>query len=376
MKTTRFFTLFAALALTISAYAYDFKDGDLSTSLYYNITSSTAPYTVEVTYQAYKIGTKTYPFYLTEVVIPSTVSYGGITYSVTSIGESAFYYCENLTSVSIPNTVTSIQSDAFRYCVSLTSITIPSSVNYIGGGAFSFCSKLASVKIPEGLTSILRETFHECSSLTSVTIPKSVTNIGYGAFWSTKLTSVTIPEGVTSIGGYAFNVTAQSPAVFSVVFNADSCADIYEHPTSGSFYKVFGALKSITIGNNVKRIPANLLRDVSLNSELTIPESVKSIGARALDTKKYFGSTLVVNCRSITPPTLATSLWAWLVRVPCDALETYKTATYWEKNIIYGSAFSGFKLTVNTNEYLGRAIQSPACDNIIVARSFRRSDRP
>ena len=90
MKTTRLLTLFTALIIALSAYAYDFQSGDL----YYNITSSTAPYTVEVTYQAYKTATATYPA-LTKVVIPSTVSYGGKTYSVTSIGKSAFNYSKS-----------------------------------------------------------------------------------------------------------------------------------------------------------------------------------------------------------------------------------------------------------------------------------------
>ena len=204
MKTTRLFTLFAALALTISANAYDFQSGDL----YYNITSSTAPYTVEVTHQAYKSYTATYPN-LTKVVIPSTVSYGGRTYSVTKIAWAAFYYCSSLTSVSIPNTVTSIQSDAFKYCSSLTSITIPSSVNDIGSWAFSHCRKLASVKIPESVTQIADLVF-EYSGLTSVTIPKSVTSIGFGAFMFTNLTSVTIPKGVTSIGKNAFIINLRS----------------------------------------------------------------------------------------------------------------------------------------------------------------------
>jgi hypothetical protein len=56
--------------------------------------------------------------------------------SVTSIGNSAFYGCSGLTSVTIPNSVTSIGICAFSECSGLTSVTIPNSVTSIGGSAF------------------------------------------------------------------------------------------------------------------------------------------------------------------------------------------------------------------------------------------------
>lgn len=104
--------------------------------------------------------------YSGDVAIPSSVVYLGNTYSVTSIGSWAFAFCDELTSVTIPNSVTSIDMDAFLEC-SLTSITIPNSV-----------------------TDIRFEAFRNCS-LTSVTIPSSVSSIGYGAFFGCDLTTIT-----------------------------------------------------------------------------------------------------------------------------------------------------------------------------------------
>ena len=69
--------------------------------------------------------------------IPETVTYYGKTLKVTGIGQSAFLWSINLTSVTIPNSVTSIGNSAFLYCSSLPSVTIPNSVTYIGNGAFS-----------------------------------------------------------------------------------------------------------------------------------------------------------------------------------------------------------------------------------------------
>ncbi len=74
-----------------------------------------------------------------DLTIPESVTYGGISYPVTSIGDEAFYDCSGLTSVTIPNSVISIGRMAFGACSGLTSVTIPNSVTSIGGQAFSFC---------------------------------------------------------------------------------------------------------------------------------------------------------------------------------------------------------------------------------------------
>ena len=159
------------------ASAHDFEvDG-----IYYQITSSTKPYTVAVSYKG-----SSWRSYLDEytgsVTIPETVSYNGKVYSVTSIGDGAFGGCHGLTSVTIPNSVTSIGNEVFYGCSGLTSVTIPNSVTSIGDHAFSWCSGLTSVTIPNSVTSIGDHAFEYCSGLTSVTIPNSVTSIGHYAF--------------------------------------------------------------------------------------------------------------------------------------------------------------------------------------------------
>ena len=126
--------------------------------------------------------------------------------SVTSIGYCAFYGCESLTSITIPDSVTSIGEGAFAYCDSLTSITIPNSVTSIGVYVFNGCTSLTSITIGDSVTSIGEYAFAYCESLTSITIPDSVTSIGSGAFSDCdSLTSITIPDSVTSIGEDAFH---------------------------------------------------------------------------------------------------------------------------------------------------------------------------
>ncbi len=143
--------------------------------------------------------------YTGSVVIPATVTYGDVTYSVTSIGGYAFSGCSGLTSVTIGNSVTSIGRWAFYKCSGLTSVTIPNSVTSIGNSAFSYCSGLTSITIPNSVTSIGNYTFYGCNGLTSITIPNSVKSIGNSAFYACSgLTSITIGNSVTSIGNDAF----------------------------------------------------------------------------------------------------------------------------------------------------------------------------
>ena len=118
--------------------------------------------------------------------------------AVTSIGDSAFYYCSGLTSVTIPSGVTGIGFSAFFRCSGLASVTIPEGVTGIGSSTFSGCSGLTSVTIPEGVTSIGEYAFSGCSGLTSVTIPSSVTNIGSNAFADCSGLISIIVEGKTT----------------------------------------------------------------------------------------------------------------------------------------------------------------------------------
>ena len=287
----RLITAVAIMMLSLQAMAYDFSYTYQGKRLYYDRTSDN---TVRVTY--YRRSSSNDNYVSGDVVIPTTVTYNGTTYSVTSIGGSAFSGCSGLTSVSIPNSVTSIGGSAFSYCRGLTSVTIGNSVTSIGEGTFSGCSGLTSVTIPNGVTSIGGSAFSGCSGLASVTIPNSVTSIGYGAFRGCSgLTSVTLPNSLTSIGGDAFwgcngltsvtiptGVTSIGWSAFygcsdltTLNFNAINCQDFevyYNYPFSGT------SLTTVNIGDSVQRIPANFVRGCCGLTSVTIPNSVTEIG--------------------------------------------------------------------------------------------------
>ena len=126
-----------------------------------------------------------------DVIVPGNVD----GYTVTSIGDSAFYNCCALYSVTIPDSVKFIGDSAFYLCFNLESVTFGNSVTRIGNRAFYLCIGLTSVTIPDSVTSIGDRAFDGCSGLTSVTIVNAVTSIGASAFSGcTGLTSVTMGD--------------------------------------------------------------------------------------------------------------------------------------------------------------------------------------
>ena len=120
--------------------------------IYYNLTEETKVAEVTSNPQKYK----------GDIIIPASVEYDGITYKVKSIGGYAFYLCQEMTSVIIPNSVTTICNHAFDMCSGLTSVSIASSVTKIQDYAFFGCKSLSSVNIPNNVTEIGQGTFWEC----------------------------------------------------------------------------------------------------------------------------------------------------------------------------------------------------------------------
>lgn len=371
-----------SLLLAIPAWAYDFEvDG-----IYYNIISDVEPCRVEVTYREHLN-----PSYSGEVVIPETITNVGISYSVTSIGISAFYGCRDLTSIEIPNSVTSIESGAFQNCSGLTSVTIPKSVTFfgiyplegcssleqivvdegnqnfdsregcnaiirtvdntlvagcknsiipnsvttLGLGAFCGCTTLTSIAIPNSVTSIEEAVFYGCSSLTSVIMPNSLTVIRNQTFYSCMaLTSIEIPESVNSIGEDAFN-TCRS-------------------------------LTSVDIPNAVTSIGNRAFKRCYGLTSVTIPNSVTSIGDNAFDVCRFLKEVIV---EALIPPICGDAPFPnqnVSIYVPCDSKEVYANADVWRDYPNIFGIESLISLVVRScDESLGtaRISHQPDCEN-------------
>ena len=297
MKTTTFKRAIIAIAMILvtaaTSWAYDFSVN----GIYYGKNSDGK--TVYVSSGDNK--------YSGSVVIPSTVTYSGTTYSVTSINYRAFYNCSGLTSVTIGNSVTSIGYEAFSGCSGLTSLTIPNSVTSIGNYAFQYCSGLTSVTIPNSVTSIGGSAFYYCSGLTSVTIPNSVTEIGSNAFYNcSALTKVEISD-IAAWCKISFvpndNYVYSNPLTYAhhLFLNGKEVTKLIipNSVTSISNYAFIGfrALTSVAIPNSVTSIGKAAFAHCSGLMSLAIPNSVTSIGQSAF-----------YNCSGLTSVTIGNSV--------------------------------------------------------------------
>lgn len=332
MKKQLLLMLLMMLPLVASADAVEIN------GIYYNLITKVRQ--AEVTSNPYK--------YKKTVEIPETVDYNNVTYSVTSIansafekcsgltsviipnsvmtiGNSAFYLCSNLTSVIIPNSVTTIGFDAFSACLGLTSVTIGNSVTTIGSGAFYNCSKLTSVIIPNSVTSIGDRMFCGCSGLTSVIIPNSVTSIGWNSFRDcSALTSITIPNSVTSIGESAFGGCS---SLVSVTI-PNSVVKISKATFSGC-----SSLASINIPNKVTSIDEKALYGCLSLTSITIGSKIQSIGSKAF---AKCSNLTDVNCYANKVPNTNSDAFdeSYIdyvtLHVPAASVNLYKAAEPWK----------------------------------------------
>ena len=309
MKKKFLFILFMMLALTASASVE--IDG-----IYYNLNSETR--TAEVTY-----GTKEY---LGDIVIPTSVTSDGVTYSVTSIGEETFEQCR-ITSVDMSNNITSIGRMAFWNCYQLISIKIPANVTSLEG-VFAGCYELTKVEIHsdalvskdynwlsggllynlfgnsvqefvigEEVTKIGKCAFWGCKSLTSITIPNSVTTIGSGAFSGCeKLTSITIPSSVTSIEDNPFNacsglLSIQVEEGNTVYDSRNNCNAIIKTADN----EIVTGCQNTIIPNSVKSIGGGAFHMCNGLTSIDIPSSVTTIKGGAFWFCKGLASISIPN---------------------------------------------------------------------------------
>lgn len=261
----KFFTLLLAVSASVGTmFAWDYEHVQIG-DLYYNLDATN--HTAEI---AAPVNDK-----MKEITIPTSVTYENVPYSVTGIGETAFYHCDSLLSIVIPEGILYLGEDAFCLCYRLESVFIPATVTRIGGNAFNTCLSLLSIDvspdntnysskdgvlfdkdqtklirypafkegdytIPGTVTSLEKEAFATSLLLTSVTIPNTVTRIPEGAFREcSRMVHIGFPEQLAEIEGWAFygcrslksiDIPTTVTSIGKVAFmSCDSITSVYIH---------------------------------------------------------------------------------------------------------------------------------------------------
>ena len=262
--------------------------------------------------------------YSGSITIPATVTYEGVSYSVTSIGDEAFRSCSSLTAITIPEGVTSIGNYVFYGCRSLTAITLPESVTSIGENAFWNCSSFTAITIPASVTSIGRNAFYGCSSLTALTLPESVTSIEPQLFdGCSSLTAITLPEGVTSIGNHAFHGCSSLTAI-----------TIPEGVTSIEWctFGYCSSLTALTLPEGVTSIGKETCYGCSSLTTIVLPKNLKYIYSEAF---ANCSELLDVYCYAEKVPSTEADAFNGsypeyvTLHVPANALNAYKSTEPW-----------------------------------------------
>lgn len=213
MNIERFATSLTLLLCTItSALAYHFESGGLYYEIGWGENECWLTRNPEDPYSG-------------KIDIPSTVQHDGMTYYVKAIVGAAFYNCEHLTAVTIPNTVTSINEQSFYSCSALKNVKLPDNIEYLGGQSFERCTSLEEITLPgslgermgsymfhdctslkraivgEGITQLPSNTFDGCTALESVSLPSTLRAIDDNVFCdNTNLKSIQLPDGLVGLG--------------------------------------------------------------------------------------------------------------------------------------------------------------------------------
>lgn len=231
-----------------------------------------------------------------DVIIPATVTYDGVEYTVTSVANDAFSENNYVTGVTLPSTVTELGSYAFRSCTKLDHIDL-SNVSSIGRYAFSSCTKLDHIDL-SNVSSIGSYAFMNCTSLQSVSIPASVEKIERYTFCNcTSLTQVRIEDSETSIDLYD-NIFQNAPVKDIYIgrnWRVESSDDAPTNWIEGTADN--RKVESVTVGGFITG-----LRDYAFDS----CPNLKTV--TILDTVKGIGYCSFAYCTSLTDVTLPESL--------------------------------------------------------------------
>ena len=237
------------------------------------------------------------------VVVPSSYTDAdGVEHEVVAIGMNAFFACQNMYSVTIPNTIRHIGFQAFIYNFALTEVIFEenSQLRTIESFAFAYDESLRGVEIPKSVNWIADRAFDDNYSMTSLTFEAhtvaegaSLLYIGSTAFDETQITELVFPETLVTLGA-AFagakikrivlpeNMTAVASRAF------EGCTYLEEvvlpdgiETISMSAFEGCTSLKKINMPSSLTQIGALAFAGCSSLTSIELPDTVEKIGSGA-----------------------------------------------------------------------------------------------
>lgn len=260
-------------------------------------------YSFDAASKTAKVESKAYgimEFYSGDVVVPATVDYNGVTYTVTGVGQYAFSdYDEDLTSVTLPNTIISLDSYSFDGTV-LTELTLPESVETIGANAFEY-SALKKITFGSNLKSIDGNCFLQCSDLREVTIG-AVTppSIAANTFPTALRGNITLTVPQASIEAYKASANwSEFKAYQPLASDPDPLPATVQVEHNGIYYLLSTADKTAQVMTAYKLVDAKVISQY-YSGDMTIPSTITYQG------EDYTVTTLEDECFYECTPTVLT----------------------------------------------------------------------
>lgn len=223
------------------------------------------------------------------LTIPATVVYNDSTYTVTSIGNSAFYG-KALYTVTLPSTIKyignsafsssklvsielnegleSLGNYAFQNCKNIIRIDLPSTVNNIGRACFSTCEALEAISVPENVNMLDEQTFMDCKGLREVILPSKLFEIKGNCFGGcSSLEKIGFPESVVSIGSYAFQYSGLTKvALPSKMTIINTCV-----------FRGCEKLAYVDLPSNLQSIESSAFEGCKRLSRIAFPEKTRTL---------------------------------------------------------------------------------------------------
>lgn len=280
--------------------------------------------------------------------IKPTVEHQGKTYTVTAVGDKAFYECTNLVRFQperFKMAIKTIGSEAFRGCSKLINLLLNTGLEQIGESAFCECSSLNNFEIPASVTQIGDWAFNDCPKLANISVNSankyytSSTGVLFNKDLTTLLvypnmqgsTNYIVPKSVTKIEAYAFDNCTNLPAIV--------LPEKLKEIGGAAFYNC-SKLTSITLPANLSEIGGEAFGECKGIKSFTIPASVTSLGEYIFT--KCENTLQEIHCKGTTPPDICkecgygifssfgTPVTTCKLYVPNGSKATYSKALGWK----------------------------------------------